>query len=120
MTDDQPRRSRGRRPIVTGVDLVIGAADADRERFDEDGAVRGRRLRHLIEPRGAGNARSNRKREHVIPSKESRSAAPEIERSHNVRSPFRVLAVGSAKSRSLAKATEPLAFVLVVRSGRLT
>src|SRR5262249_30503938 len=55
--DDQPRRSRRRRPVVAGVDLVIGAADADGERLHEDSAVRGRRLWHLIEPRGTGDAR---------------------------------------------------------------
>ena len=40
--------------IPAGDDLTIGAADAERERSHQDGAVRQRGRRHVVEPSRVG------------------------------------------------------------------
>ena len=56
VTEHQPLLSRGARAVQAGDDFPVGAAHAERQGANHDGAVRHRRISHLLEARRIGDA----------------------------------------------------------------
>ena len=60
VAEDQPRVTLGRFAVMAGDDLVIGAADAERNRFDQQRAVSARRFGNVGQRGGIRNSGKDR------------------------------------------------------------